>query len=103
MGKERGGYVRAEKLSAARRTEIARKAARTRWKRAGFLSRRDYGPFDIKAGYCCSGAWIYVDKRGIDIVATPDDKGGSPICRMTLAQLRRAVSKIERLHHSAEG
>ncbi len=33
LGGSKGGKIRAQRLSARRRTEIARKAARARWKR----------------------------------------------------------------------
>jgi len=40
IGGPKGGRARAKKLSAERRREIARKAARARWARAGSNRRR---------------------------------------------------------------
>lgn len=40
LGGKKGGVARAEKLSAERRTEIARKAAQTRWTAQRSMSSR---------------------------------------------------------------
>jgi P63C domain len=49
VGKARGGFARAESLSAEERRAIARKAAAARWDKAAFLPRSEY-PGQLQIG-----------------------------------------------------